>query len=48
MMKNIKNILIAGLVCCGITATATSCRENEWGTVDLDIPEDSYIPVKAK
>ncbi len=46
-MNKFKNILFAGLVCCGITATATSCRENEWGTVDLDIPEDSYIPVNA-
>ena len=47
MMKNIKNILIAGLVCCGISATTTSCRENEFGEVDLDIPEDTYTPIKA-
>ncbi len=47
-MKNFKNILMAGLVCCGITATATSCRENEFGEVDLDIPEDTYTPVDAK
>ena len=47
MMKNIKNILIAGLVCCGISATTTSCRENEFGEVDLDIPEDTYTPIEA-
>ncbi|MBP3229700.1 MAG: alginate lyase family protein [Prevotella sp.] len=46
-MKNIKNILIAGLVCCGISATTTSCRENEFGEVDLDIPEDTYTPIEA-
>jgi len=33
-MKKIKNILLAGLVCCGIAA-ATSCQNNEYGTVDL-------------
>ena len=47
-MNSFKNMLFAGLVCCGITATATSCRENEFGEVDLDIPEDSYTPVDAK
>jgi hypothetical protein len=46
-MKNYKNILIAGLVCCALCATATSCRENEWGTVNLNVSEDTYIPVNA-
>lgn len=38
-MISIKNILIAGMVCCGI-ATATSCQENENGTIDLS----GYVP----
>ena len=46
-MNSFKNMLFAGLVCCGITATATSCRENEFGEVDLDIPEEVYVPVSA-
>ena len=33
-MKNIKNILIACLVSCGLAA-ATSCQSNEDGTIDL-------------
>ena len=33
-MISFKNILIAGLVSCGIAA-ATACQENEYGTVDL-------------
>ena len=33
-MITIKNIIIAGLVCCGVAA-ATACQENEYGTVDL-------------
>ena len=33
-MISFKNILIAGMVVCGLTATA-SCQENEYGTVDL-------------
>ena len=33
-MKTIKNILIAGLVSCGIAA-ATSCQKNDYGTIDL-------------
>ena len=46
-MKTIKNILIAGLVGCGIAATTTSCRENEWGEVDLSITDDNYQEVKG-
>lgn len=46
-MKTIKNILIAGLVSCGIAAATTSCRENEWGTVDLTPSEDIYTPVSG-
>ena len=38
-MKIFKNILMAGLVSCGIAA-ATSCQENEDGTVDLS----RYVP----
>lgn len=38
-MISLKNILIAGMVCCGI-ATATSCQENENGTIDLS----GYVP----
>ena len=38
-MISFKNILIAGMVCCGV-ATATSCQENENGTIDLS----GYIP----
>lgn len=33
-MISFKNIIIAGMVVCGLTATA-SCQENEYGTVDL-------------
>ena len=33
-MITIKNIIIAGWMCCGVAA-ATSCQENEYGTVDL-------------
>ena len=33
-MISFKNIIIAGMVCCG-AAAATSCQENEYGTVDL-------------
>ncbi len=46
-MNSFKNMLFAGLVCCGITATATSCRENEFGEVDLTLPEEVYVPVSA-
>jgi hypothetical protein len=38
-MISLKNILIAGMVCCGV-ATATSCQENENGTIDLS----GYVP----
>ena len=45
-MISFKNILFAGMVCCG-AAAATSCQENEFGTVDLSMPEedDSYVAV---
>ncbi len=45
---SIKNICIVGLVCCGMSATATSCRENEFGEVDLSMPEETYVPVTAQ
>ena len=43
MKKNI--MLVFGLA--ALSALQTSCRENEWGTVDLDIPEETYVPVAA-
>ena len=46
-MNKFKNILIAGMVCCGIVATATSCRENEWGTVDLSTQDEKQKDVDA-
>ncbi|MBQ9669046.1 MAG: alginate lyase family protein [Prevotella sp.] len=46
-MTTIKNILIAGCVCCGIAAATASCRENEYGTVDLTMPENQYTPIAA-
>ena len=48
MMTKIENILAACLVCCGIAA-ATSCQENEYGTVDLTLPEnpDKWTDVNA-
>lgn len=46
-MKKYKNILIAGLVGCALCATATSCRENEWGKVDLQINEEDVPDIDA-
>ena len=40
--KTIKNILLAGLVCCGFTATLTSCND-EW----KDEQYEKYISFKA-
>ena len=41
-----RNMIIAiGLA--ALCALQTSCRENEFGTVDLDIPDDNYVPVSA-
>lgn len=34
-MISFKNILIAGMMGCAFGATATSCQENEYGSVDL-------------
>ena len=45
-MTRISNILITGLVSCAVCAT-TSCRENEWGEMDLGIKEDVYQEVKG-
>ncbi len=39
-MLSLKNIIIAGMVSCGLAA-APSCQENEFGTVDLS----GYTPV---
>ena len=39
-MLSLKNIIIAGMVSCGLAAAA-SCQENEFGTVDLS----GYTPV---
>ena len=41
-MFSIKNIIIAGIVGCAMCAT-TSCRENEYGTVDLTLPEEQEV-----
>jgi hypothetical protein len=46
-MISFKNIITIGLVSCAICATATSCRENEFGEVDLTMPEEKYVPVAA-
>ena len=43
-MMSFKNILIAGFVGCALCAT-TSCRENEYGTVDLTMSSD-YVDAK--
>ena len=41
-----KNIVVAGfsLLC----VLQTSCRENEFGTIDLTMPEDAYESVEAQ
>ena len=44
MNKNIiKTIGLALLI-----AVQTSCRENEFGVVDLTLPEGVYVPVEAE
>ena len=47
-MISFKNILLAGCVSCGVAAATTSCQENEWGTVDLNIADDKYVPINAQ
>ena len=41
-----KMTFISGLAL--LLAVQTSCRENEFGTVDLTMPEDVYEPVEAQ
>ena len=41
-----KMTFISGLAL--LLAVQTSCRENEFGTVDLTMPEDVYEPVEGQ
>lgn len=43
---NKKSIKILGLAL--LVAVQTSCRENEFGVVDLTLPGDEYVPVEAQ
>ena len=42
-----KQYMISLLGLAALCALQTSCRKNEFGTVNLDIAEDNYLPVSA-
>ena len=41
-----KTMILSSLVL--LLAVQTSCQENEFGTIDLTMPEEVYVPVEAE